>query len=227
MKIQENMFVAIDYCLTLQSGEEVDRSAAGEPLDFIIGAGQIIPGLEDGLMGMKKGDKARITVQPADAYGELSDELLQEVPRDTFPPDIDIQPGMEFEAEGPHGPFMFRVQAADDKVVVADLNHPLAGETLHFDVKVIEVREASAEEIAAAEADFDGCGCGCADPDEAEGDCDCMCHDEEDGCGCGCADPDVAEDACDCMCHDADDDDDGCGCGCQGKDESKGNCNCS
>lgn len=224
MKIKENMFVAIDYCLTLESGEEVDRSAEGEPLDFIIGAGQIIPGLEDGLIGMKVGDQARITVAPADAYGELSDELLQEVPRDTFPPDIDIQPGMEFEAEGPHGPFMFRVQAADNQVVVADLNHPLAGETLHFDIKVLEVREASAEELAEAEAENEGCGCGCADPDEAEDDCDCMCHDEG-SCDCSCVDPDEPEDGCDCMCHDADDDD-SCGCGGHGQNDSKGNCNC-
>ncbi|OGQ96940.1 MAG: hypothetical protein A2521_11770 [Deltaproteobacteria bacterium RIFOXYD12_FULL_57_12] len=184
MKIADNTYVAIDYSLALDSGEIIDRSE-GEPLGFITGADQIIPGLENALMGMVAGDSARITVEPEDGYGERQDELLMEVPRDQFPDDEEIEAGMVFETEGPHGPVTIVIDSvnANDTVTV-NLNHPLAGQRLFFDVKVVEVRDPSVEELAALE-ETDGCDCGCEDGDDA---CGCGGDDKKPagGCGCGC-----------------------------------------
>lgn len=185
MKIAENTFVAIDYCLTLDSGEEVDRSQAGQPLTFITGTGQIITGLERALIGMRAGDSAKVTVEAEDAYGAAREDLMQEVPRDHFPADTEIEAGMAFQAEGPQGPFMIVVKSVSDQTVTVDLNHPMAGQRLHFDVTVQEVREASAADLAAIEDD--GCGCGCGGDDKEDG-CGCGSGDatEQGGCGSGC-----------------------------------------
>jgi len=178
VNIADKLYVAIDYTLTLDSGEEIDKSAAGEPLGFIAGSGQIIPGLENALMGMKVGDSSRIVVEPEDAYGTVSDDLFQDIPMDQFPEDVEIEPGMTFEAHGPHGPVMIsvsKVNTGDDTVTV-DLNHPLAGKTLCFEVNVVEVREPSAEELAEL---ADDCGCGCGS--HADGSCE-----PSSSCGSGC-----------------------------------------
>ena len=175
MNIADRMYVAIDYTLTLESGQEIDKSPAGEPLGFITGTGQIIPGLEKALMGKAAGDKAKLVVAPEDAYGPVRDDLFQDIPKSQFPTDVEIKPGMAFEAQGPRGPFMITVSTVNDNdTVTVDLNHPMAGKQLHFDVNVIEVREPSAEELAQAAAKFSaGCGCGCG-------------SDEADACGTGC-----------------------------------------
>jgi len=176
MNIADKMYVAIDYTLTLESGQEIDKSPEGEPLGFITGTGQIIPGLEKALMGRAAGDSAKLVVEPEDAYGPMKDDLLQEIPQSQFPSDIDIKPGMAFEAQGPNGPFMITVaKINEDETVTVDLNHPMAGKQLHFDVKVLEVREPTAEEIAQAAARFSaGCGCGSDDADT-------------NSCGSGCS----------------------------------------
>ena len=167
MKIAENVFVAIDYCLTLDSGEEVDRSEQGEPLGFIFGRGQIIPGLENELLGMTSGDTAKVTVEPEEGYGVVRDEMRQEIQRSQFPPDAEIQLGV-FQAHGPNGPIVFEIVDIKDDMITADFNHPLAGKRLHFDIKVTEVREATPEELVEEES----CGCDCS-------------ADKHDGCGCG------------------------------------------
>lgn len=175
MKIADKMYVAIEYSLTLDSGQEVDRSQEGCPLGFIAGASQIIPGLEKALAGMSVGDSADISVAPEDGYGVVRDDLFQEVPRSQFPADMEIKKGMAFEAQGPHGPFMLVVSSVNDNdTVTVDLNHPMAGQRLHFSVKVVEVREPSAEEIAQLSG---GCGCGCGTGTEDE------CS--SSGCNCG------------------------------------------
>ncbi|GAB6062158.1 FKBP-type peptidyl-prolyl cis-trans isomerase [Deferrisoma palaeochoriense] len=169
MKAEENLYVAIDYTLTLDSGEVVDKSEPGEPLGFIFGKNQIIPGLERELRGMEEGQTKKVTVEPEDAYGLPSQDLLREIPRENFPADMEIEPGMGFEARGPHGPVVFRVNEVRDDVVVADFNHPLAGERLHFEVTVAEVRKPRPEEMAAMfqasdcdTPDCGGCSGGCA-----------------------------------------------------------------
>jgi len=175
MKITDNMYVAIEYTLTLDSGREVDRSQEGRPLGFISGASQIIPGLEKALAGMSVNDDADITVEPEEGYGVVRDDMFQEIPRSQFPGDVEIKKGMAFEAQGPRGPFMLVVSSVNDNdTVTVDLNHPLAGQRLHFSVKVVEVREPSAEEIAQLSG---GCGCGCGT--DTQDDC------SSSGCNCG------------------------------------------
>ena len=176
MNIADKMYVAIDYTLTLESGQEIDKSPEGQPLGFITGTGQIIPGLEKALMGRAAGDSAKLVIEPGDAYGPVKDDLFQEIPQDQFPTDVEIKPGMAFEAQGPQGPFMITVTKVNvNDTVTIDLNHPMAGKQLHFDVNVIEVREPNAEELAqaAARANSGGCGCGSEDADA-------------DACGSGC-----------------------------------------
>ena len=175
MNIADRMYVVIDYTLTLESGQEIDKSPAGEPLGFITGTGQIIPGLEKALMGKAAGDKAKLVVEPEDAYGPVKDDLFQDIPKSQFPNDIDIKPGMAFEAQGPRGPFMITVSTVNDNdTVTVDLNHPMAGKQLHFDVNILEVREATAEEMAQAAARFSsGCGCGTDDADACGSGCNC------------------------------------------------------
>lgn len=176
MLIDEKSYVAIDYRLTLASGEEIDSSPGGQPFGFITGAGQVIPGLEKGLMGKTAGDQAKIVIEPEDGYGPVNENLFQDIPKSQFPDDCEIEPGMTFQAQGPHGPIMLTVKEInDDDSVTVDLNHPLAGQRLHFDVKVMEVREPSAEELAAVENQAAGCGCGCGTQDRSDCGSSCNC----------------------------------------------------
>lgn len=167
MKVENRRYVTIEYSLSLDSGEVVDQSSPGEPLGFLFGSGQIISGLEKGLEGLEPGAAARVTVEPRDGYGEPNPALLREIPRENFPKDLDLQAGMGFEARGPHGPVTFRIKEVRPQDVLADFNHPLAGERLHFDVKVTEVREPRAEELAQLlrggcdESACGSCGGGC------------------------------------------------------------------
>ncbi len=165
MNIADKMYVAIDYTLTLESGQEIDKSPEGQPLGFITGAGQIIPGLEKALMGRVAGDSAKLVVEPGDAYGPVKDDMFQEIPKSQFPSDAEVKSGMAFEAQGPSGPFMITIAKVNDNdTITVDLNHPMAGKQLHFDVNVVEVREPTAEELAQAAAiASSGCGCGSED----------------------------------------------------------------
>ncbi|NLA76052.1 MAG: peptidylprolyl isomerase [Deltaproteobacteria bacterium] len=159
MKIKDKVFVAFDYRLTLDSGEEVDKSQAGKPLCFISGAGQLIPGLEKEMMGMAAGDRAKISVEPENAYGLINSELYQEIRRDQFPSDLEITAGMTFKSHGPQGPMIIKVkEIKNSDTVVIDLNHPLAGKRLHFDINITEVRALTSEE---AEGLQSSCGSGC------------------------------------------------------------------
>ena len=180
MNIADKMYVAIDYTLTLESGQEIDKSPEGEPLGFITGTGQIIPGLEKALMGRPAGDSAKLVVEPEDAYGPVKEDMFQEIPKSQFPGGVDLKPGMAFEAQGPHGPFMITIANINDNdTVTVDLNHPMAGKQLHFDVNVAEVREPTAEELAEAAARANSGGCACSPADtEKESTC---------GSGCNCS----------------------------------------
>ena len=149
MKISNGNVVGIDYSLHLGDGEVVDASAPGEPLTYLQGEGQIVPGLESALEGLDVGDRKQVVVSPAEGYGEHDARGIQEVPKGAFPPDFDPKPGMELTAEGPQGePVPFVIREVRPETVLIDLNHPLAGKTLHFDVTVREVRAATEEERA-------------------------------------------------------------------------------
>jgi FKBP-type peptidyl-prolyl cis-trans isomerase SlyD len=158
MKIEKGSVVHIDYSLHLGDGEVVDRSEPGEPLTYLHGEGEIVSGLEDALEGLSAGDKKQVVVAPPQGYGEHDPRGLQQVPRRAFPPGFEPQVGMELTAEGPNGeavPFSIRDVSPD--TVTIDMNHPLAGKTLHFDVTVREVRAATPEELEHGHAHGSGC----------------------------------------------------------------------
>lgn len=146
MQIANNVVALIEYTLTNDQGEVLDSSVGGEPLGYLHGAGNIIPGLEDALEGKKVGDSFKVSIAPADGYGEQNEALLQVVPREMFQGVEQIEAGMQFHAQTDHGMQVITVAKVDGDNVTVDGNHPLAGQTLHFDVKVIEVRAATQEE---------------------------------------------------------------------------------
>jgi len=149
VKIEGTCVVAIHYNLTSDDGQELDSSTDNEPLVYLHGTDSLIPGLERALVGRVVGDELRVTVQPEDGYGCVDPELIQIVPLDAFEGIDEVQPGMQFEAEDPQGQVqLITVQEVREEGVVVNGNHPLAGQVLHFDVKIAEVREATPEEIA-------------------------------------------------------------------------------
>jgi FKBP-type peptidyl-prolyl cis-trans isomerase SlyD len=148
MLIAENCVVSIYYELTNDAGEVLDASTDGEPLTYLQGANNIIPGLENQLAGKTAGDQLIVTVQPQDGYGLRSPEMVQEVPRDAFPEPDAIEVGMRFNAQSDNGTMSVEITAVGDKTVTVDANHPLAGTVLHFAVTIDDVRAASAEELA-------------------------------------------------------------------------------
>lgn len=140
--------VTIHYTLTNDQGEELDSSRVEgrEPLSYLEGAQNIINGLESALNDKSAGEQLKVSVAPADGYGELNEELIQPVPREAFEGVDTIEPGMQFQAQTPGGPQIVRVVEVSEETVTIDANHPLAGQTLHFDVEIVEIREATDEE---------------------------------------------------------------------------------
>jgi FKBP-type peptidyl-prolyl cis-trans isomerase SlyD len=148
MQVAKNTVVTIDYTLTNPAGDVLDSSSGGEPLSYLHGSGGIIPGLESALDGKSPGDELRAVVPPEQAYGARNHAMVQAVPRDRFQGAPRVEPGMQFQANTPQGPRTVTIVAADDQKVTVDANHPLAGVTLTFDVKVVDVRNATPEEVA-------------------------------------------------------------------------------
>ncbi|MBY5993453.1 peptidylprolyl isomerase [Ferrimonas balearica] len=159
MKIDANTVVTLHYRLKDSQGQLVEESFGAEPMQYLHGANNLIPGLESELAGKQAGDALSATVAPEAAYGEYVEALKQEVPLAAFQGVDDIAPGMRFMAETDQGPRPVVVTEVKDDVVVVDGNHPMAGQTLHFDVEVVEVREATAEELAHGHVHAAG-GCG-------------------------------------------------------------------
>lgn len=147
MQIANNVVASIEYTLTDDQGTVIDSSAGGEPLAYLHGAGNIIPGLEDALEGKKVGDSFKISIPPAEGYGEKNDALLQVVPRSMFQGVDQVEVGMQFHAQTDYGMQVITVAKVEGDNVTVDGNHPLAGQTLNFDVKVVEVRAATSEEL--------------------------------------------------------------------------------
>jgi FKBP-type peptidyl-prolyl cis-trans isomerase SlyD len=147
MKIAHEKVVSIHYTLTNSDGTVLDSSSGGHPLAYLHGFGNIIPGLENALEGKATGDKLEVTVEPEQGYGARDERLVQAVPRSAFKGVDELAPGMQFQAQGPQGTRLVVVTEVAEDVVTVDANHPLAGQTLHFDVEVSEVRDATAEEL--------------------------------------------------------------------------------
>ena len=147
--IGDNLVVSMHYTLTNNAGEVLDSSEGAAPLVYLHGAGNIIPGLERALVGKVPGDKLSVKVAAADGYGEVRDDMLQVVPRAAFQGVDNIEPGMAFQAQGQDGAVQrIVVKSVDGDNVTVDANHPLAGVELNFDVHIVEVRDASEEELA-------------------------------------------------------------------------------
>jgi FKBP-type peptidyl-prolyl cis-trans isomerase SlyD len=147
MQIAEKTVVTIDYTLKDDNGKVLDSSTDGQ-FAYLHGANNIIPGLENALNGKSAGDEVEVTVSPAEGYGERNDSMVQAVPRDMFESEQEIVVGMQFHAQSPEGDMVVvTVTDVDKDDITVDGNHPLAGMDLNFGVKVIEVREATAEEI--------------------------------------------------------------------------------
>jgi FKBP-type peptidyl-prolyl cis-trans isomerase SlyD len=168
--IEDNLVVTMDYELRID-GEVVDSSEEGEPIIFLQGTGQIIPGLEKSIYGLKVGDKKTVTVQPKDGYGEIDPESIVEVPKDEFPDDFPLELGVEItvhtdneeededlededlevedddDEEDDDDLMEATIVAINEDTVTLDFNHPLAGKTLTFSVNIIDVREATPEEL--------------------------------------------------------------------------------
>ena len=146
--IKEGKVVDLKYSLKDSQGELLDEADAKQPFAYLHGAHQIVPGLESALLGLNVGDRKNVVVQPEDGYGILDPKLKMIVNRSQFPKDVELEEGMEFHASSPDGQHViFTVDAIEGDKVHVDGNHPLAGEVLHFDVEVLNIRDATAEEI--------------------------------------------------------------------------------
>lgn len=156
MQIQENTVVRFDYTLKDDAGQVIDTSDGREPLTYLHGVGQIVPGLEKQMTGKATGDSMQVTVDPAEGYGEKNPQLIGAVPRERFEGVEKIEPGMQFTANTETGPRNVVVTEVSDTDVTIDANHPLAGQTLHFDISVVEVRTATDEEIDHGHVHGDG-----------------------------------------------------------------------
>ncbi len=147
MKVADNTVVVIDYTLTNNEGQVIDSSEGAGPLAYLHGAGNIIPGLEDALLGKEAGDEVKASIEPANAYGERHEALKQEVPAELFSGVEKVEVGMQFQSETDQGPVLVTVTEVGEETITVDGNHPLAGVHLNFDVNIREVREPSAEEL--------------------------------------------------------------------------------
>jgi FKBP-type peptidyl-prolyl cis-trans isomerase SlyD len=147
MKIQNDHVASIKYVLTDNDNNIIDKSEDGK-FSFLIGKGNIIPGLENALIDKSQGDVFDVQIDPKDAYGEYNEALIHKVPRTQFPPDMDIEAGMQFQGQTADGQMtVVKVKEVDGADVMVDNNHPLAGVQLNFAVEVTGVREASKTEL--------------------------------------------------------------------------------
>jgi len=172
MRVSKETVVGIEYTLKDDKGNVLDTSAGHGPMEYLHGASNIIPGLEQGLEGLTAGDAKVVVVQPADAYGEYSEKLIQRVPLDRFGGNK-VEIGMRFHAETNLGMRVLVIRHVDEQEAVLDGNHELAGKTLTFDVKVVSVRAAELTELAHGHPHQAGgcCGGGGCGSGESEGGC--------------------------------------------------------
>lgn len=150
LKIKDGVVVSLDYTLRLDDGEIVDSSEAAGPLEYLHGYGQIIPGLEKALVGLIVGDSKKVVVPAAEAYGEVDMEAFEIVSRSMFPDDMELEEGLvlslrDMETDEPFDATIAEIRETE---VMLDFNHPLAGETLYFEVSIPALRNATADELA-------------------------------------------------------------------------------
>lgn len=158
MQIEKDIVVSIHYRLTDDQQQEIENSYGDVPMIYLHGHNNLIPGLESVLDGKQPGDKLSVTVAPEDGYGPYNEALKQQLPVDAFA-GLDPKPGMQFTADTENGPMQVTVLEVTDETVTVDGNHPFAGKTLHFDVEVTEIRDATPTELEHGHIHGGGC-CG-------------------------------------------------------------------
>ena len=158
MKISKNTIASIEYTLRDDEGEIIDSSEGNSPLEVLVGQGQLIPGLEKALMGLEAGKELKISVNPEEAYGDYNPGLEVVVPMSQIKTDDEIEEGVHFQVDTPDGTLIYEVQKIEGDQVTMNGNHPLAGQVLHFEVKVVSVRAATEEELKHGHAHSEG-GC--------------------------------------------------------------------
>jgi len=186
MKIGENTFAGLSYQFKVD-GDVVESVGADAPLQFVYGAGQLLPAFEKAVAGKKKGDKFAFSLEPDEAYGEIVPEAVVEIPKEAFMIDGKIEDGLL--DVGNHLPMsdnqgtrlVGMVKSVTDKTVTMDFNHPMAGKKLDFAGEVVEVREATDEDMMQGMAAGGGCDGSC----DGCGDDSCGGHSHDEGCGCG------------------------------------------
>ena len=151
MQVTSGAVVSFKYTLTDDDGTVIDTNADHPALVYLHGHGNIIPGLESGLEGAVTGDKRTVNVPPADAYGELDPDRMFELGKDEFPEELPMEEGMQFVAETASGEMAITITEVRENTVICDANHPLAGMTLHFDIEIVDAREATEEELQAGQ----------------------------------------------------------------------------
>ncbi len=146
-KVERGDTVTVHYTGKLRDGTVFDTSRDGDPLRFEVGAQQVVPGFEAGVLGMAQGETKTLVIAPEDAYGPRNEALVFQVPRDQMPPGVTPEPGMMLELSGPDGQsFLVTVANVDERALTLDANHPLAGEELHFEVEIVGVQAAAGQE---------------------------------------------------------------------------------
>ncbi|MEH6481903.1 MULTISPECIES: peptidylprolyl isomerase [Pseudoalteromonas] len=158
MIVAANKVVKMHYSVMDNDGNSIDNSFGGEPLHFIIGTGYLISGLENALLGKQPGDTLSVKVEPEDGYGERHENLMQAVPKSMFE-GMEIEVGMQFRASTDDGDQSVMIIDIQDEEVIVDGNNPLAGITLNFDVEILEVRDATEDELTHGHVHGEG-GCG-------------------------------------------------------------------
>lgn len=172
-KVAKDLVVSMEYELTVD-GEVLDATDAGDPIEFIQGYENIIPGLEKAVEGMAIGESKEVFVKAVDAYGEYDADGFVEVPKAEFPEDIPMEVGVEISVTNDDGEEMTAfIEEVSMETITLNFNHPLAGKDLNFKVKITGMREATAEELEHGHVHFNDCECG--------DDCEC----EDGGCNCG------------------------------------------
>jgi FKBP-type peptidyl-prolyl cis-trans isomerase SlyD len=145
--VQNGDVVSMEYTLKID-GEVIDSSDGHDPLEFLTGYGNIIPGLENEIIGMKVGESKDVIVAPADGYGEYDEEAYLDVPSNQFPKDMQVEEGVELTVRDDAGQARYaRIESVEGETVRLNFNHPLAGDELHFNVKVVGLREPTDEEL--------------------------------------------------------------------------------
>ncbi len=156
-KVQKGIVVSIEYVLRLDDGEILDETTADEPLLYLHGADNIVPGLEQALEGMAVNEQKNVSIQPDGGYGDYDEDDVDVVPRSMFPEDVELEEGLMITLQDDDGNvFEATIVELTEQDVTLDFNHPLAGETLHFAVTVVDLRPATPEELAHGHPHFPG-----------------------------------------------------------------------